>query len=193
MAPLKTKTTESFRVPSLAESDSTYAGLVAKRGALNDRYRELNAERSKLRGEIEAEKSTGGQRLSPGVAALLGDGPDSLTLLSARLREVSVEMGNIEGATEVLARRISEARNAASKTVCDTMRQEYQRRLGAVCSAARALDAARERHDEFLDDIEREDVNLAYLSPVRAHFLGDRRDGKVFYFLKEVREAGHNA
>jgi hypothetical protein len=83
------------------------------------------------------------------------------------------------------------ARNQASKVVCDTVRQEYQRRLGAVCDAAKALEAARQEHDALLDDIEREDVNLAYLRPVRAHFLGDRREGKVFYFLKEVKEFGH--
>ncbi|EIG56186.1 hypothetical protein [Bradyrhizobium sp. WSM1253] len=192
MAPLKTKPVDDFRIPSLAEASPEYAGLVEKRQELSDRYRELSGERSKLSGDIEAEKAAGGQRLSPGVAALLGDAPDKLTLMSQRMREVATSMDNIEAAQEVIRRRMDEARNGASKVVCDTMRQEYQRRLGAVCAAAKALAGAREEHDALLDDIEREDVNLAYLRPVRAHFLGDRRDGKIGYFLKECAENGHN-
>src|SRR3954462_4731690 len=120
MAPLKTKTTETFRIPSLIESDGNYAGLIAKRDELNDRYRELSGERSKLSGDIEAEKAAGGQRLSPGVAALLGDSPDKLTLMSQRMREVATSMDNIEAAQEVIRRRRDEARNGASKVVCDT-------------------------------------------------------------------------
>ncbi|MGY4428264.1 hypothetical protein ACVWWO_000741 [Bradyrhizobium sp. F1.13.1] len=192
MTILKKKDTESFRVPTLSEASPEYAGLVEKRQELSDRYRELSGERSKLSGDIEAEKAAGGQRLSPGVAALLGDSPDKLTLMSQRMREVATSMDNIEAAQEVIRRRMDEARNGASKVVCDTVHHEYQRRLGAVCAAAKILETAREQHDALLDDIEREDVNLAYLRPVRAHFLGDRREGKVFYFLKEAREAGHN-
>jgi len=94
--------------------------------------------------------------------------------------------------TCILARRPAEARDVASRTVCATVRQEYQRRLTAVCEAARALEAAREEHDTLLDDLEREDVRLGYLGPVRPFFLGDRGHGRVFHFLKEVREAGHN-
>jgi chromosome segregation ATPase len=110
MALLKKKdTAESFKVPSLVESSEEFAGLVAKQAELHNRYSELHAERSKLRDEIEAEKAKGGQRLSPGVAALLGDGPDSLTLLSARLREVATEMSTIEDAQEVLRCRIDES------------------------------------------------------------------------------------
>lgn len=191
MANLKKKPADEFVVPTLAESSQEYNGLIVKRQGLHERYLALNAESHKLRGEIEKAKAAGGQPLSPSVAALLGDAPDSLTLLSQRLREVATDMNNIEAAQEILRRRIEEARNGASKAVCDTVRQEYQRRLGAVCDAARALDAARQDHDSLLDDIEREDVSLAYLNVVRAHFLGDRRDGKVHYFLKEAAEA-HN-
>ncbi|MCK1714269.1 MULTISPECIES: hypothetical protein [unclassified Bradyrhizobium] len=155
MATLK-KDTEPFRIPSLADASPEHATLLAKQEDLNDRYRKLNAERSKLRGEIEAEKAAGGQRLSPDVARLLGDAPDSLTMLTQRQREVAGEMATIEAGQEVILRRLNESRNVASKVVCDTMRQEYQRRLGAVCDAARALEAAREHHDALLNDIERE-------------------------------------
>ncbi|BAL10434.1 MULTISPECIES: hypothetical protein [Bradyrhizobium] len=193
MAALKKKDTEEFRVPSLAESSQEYNGLIVKQLGLHERYLALNAESNKLRGEIEKARAAGGQPLSPSVAALLGDAPDSLTLLSQRQREVATEMNNIETAQEILRRRIEEARNGASKAVCDSVRGEYQRRLGAVCEAARALEAAREDHDSLLDDIEREDVRVDYLRPVRPFFLGDRREGRVFHYLKEVAEAGHNA
>lgn len=189
----KKDTAEPFRIPSLVELDSNYAGLIAKREALNDRYRELSAERSKLRNAIETEKAAGGQRLPPEVAALLGDAPDSLTMLTQRQREIATEMSTIEAGQEVILRRLDEARNVASKLVCSAMLPEYRRRLGAVCDAAKDLEAARQDHDALLDDIEREDVRLDYLRPIRAFFLGDRHDGKISYFLKEVREAGHNA
>jgi DNA repair exonuclease SbcCD ATPase subunit len=193
MTTMKKKPADEFRVPSLGEADPTYAALVAKRDELNERYRGLNAERSRLGHEIEEAKAAGGERLNADVARLLGDSPEgSVSELSRQLREVVIEMGNIESAQEVLRRRIDEARNIASKTVCATVRQEYQRRLGAVCDAAKILESAREQHDALLDDIEREDVSLAHLRPVRAHFLGDRRDGKVSHFLREVSEAGHN-
>lgn len=191
MAALKKKETEEFRIPSLAESSQEYNGLIVKRQGLHERYLALNAESNKLRGEIEKAKAAGAKPLSPSVAALLGDAPDSLTLLSKRLREVSAEMNDIEAAQEILRRRIEEARNGASKAVCDAVRGEYQRRLGALCGAAKALEAARQSHDELIDAIEREDVNLAYLKPVHPFFMGDRREGKVHYFLKEVAES-HN-
>lgn len=191
MATLKKKTDE-FAVPSLSAASPEYKALVEKQTELQSRYGELYRERSKLRREIEAEEAAGKQRLAPEVARLLGDPDDSVTALSNRHREVAIEMGHIEVAQETLRRRLEEARTGASKAVCDSVRGEYQRRLSAVCAAARALEAAREDHDTLLDDIEREDARLDYLRPVRPFFLGDRREGKVFYFLKEVKEAGHN-
>ncbi|MEY9423597.1 chromosome segregation ATPase [Bradyrhizobium japonicum] len=163
MALLKKKEADAFVVPSLAEASLEYKALLDKQTELQSRYSELHSERAKLRREIEAEEAAGKQRLAPEVARLLGDPADSVTALANRHREVAVEMGHIEVAQETLRRRLSEARNGASKAVCDGVRGEYQRRLGDVCDAAKALEAARERHDELLDDIEREDVNLAYL------------------------------
>jgi phage shock protein A len=181
------KSTEAFEVPSLETASSEYAALIAKRQELQDRYSELNAERSKLRKDIEAAKAAGGQRLSAGVAALLGEDPvDSVTALTKRLREVATAMSDSEVAIEVLRRRISEERDRASKTVCDSIRQEHQRRLGVVCDCARALESAREEYELLMDALDAEDVRKDFLPPVRASFLGDRRQGRVFYFLKEV-------
>ncbi|MGY0574052.1 hypothetical protein ACTGJ9_025730 [Bradyrhizobium sp. RDM12] len=193
MAILKKRPADEFRVMSLAETSPEFAALIAKRHELEQSYSKLNAERSNLLDEIKAAKAAGGERLSAGVARLLGEEAEgSVTELSKRLRDVVAEMGVIEDTREVLRRRTDEARDKASKIVCSASLLEYQRRLKSLCEAARALEAAREEHDALLDDLESEDVRLGYLRPVRAHFLGDRREGKVFYFLKEVREAGHN-
>ncbi|MCD9898140.1 hypothetical protein QIH85_43040 [Bradyrhizobium japonicum] len=142
MAPLKKKTDDTFVVPTLSEASPEHADLVAKQIELQTRYGELNAERSLLRREIEAEKAaekaSGRKRPSLAVAELLGDNAEgSVAGLSKKLREVSTDMANIEGATEILRRRLDESRNAASKIVCDTVRQEYRRRLTALCAAAK--------------------------------------------------------
>jgi chromosome segregation ATPase len=192
MALLKKTAAEPFRVPSLAESSPEYAGLTEKQTELQNRYTKLRAERTKLNGEIEAEKAAGGQRVAPEVARLLGDPEDSVTGLSQRLRAVATEMGNIESAQEILRRRMEEARGRASAMVCATVRPEYDRRLGVLCKLLSEVETARQSHDELLDDLEREDVAKSYLRPVIPFFLGDRHDGKVGYFLKEAREAGHS-
>ncbi|MBB4391477.1 hypothetical protein [Bradyrhizobium sp. ERR14] len=193
MAPLKKPAaTEPYRIPSLAEADNAYADLIVKRQSLDEQYGALNVKRAKLRREIEAAKAAGGKRLAPAVAELLGDATEgSIVELSRQLREVSTEMANIEAAIEILRRRTDEARNAASKLVCSAVMPEYRRRLGALCEAAKALEAARQSHDELLDQFDAEDVRKDYLRPVHPFFMGDRREGKVFYFLKEVKEA-HN-
>ncbi|MGY3358464.1 hypothetical protein ACVWZK_005127 [Bradyrhizobium sp. GM0.4] len=124
---------------------------------------------------------------SAAVSALLGDPEDSAPHLRKRRRQVSGEIANAETALEVIAKRITAARDVASKTACDAIRGEYQRRLSVVCDAARALEAARSNHDALLDDLEREDINLGYLRPVRAHFVE-----RVSNFIKECAENDHN-
>ncbi|EIG56233.1 hypothetical protein [Bradyrhizobium sp. WSM1253] len=192
MAPLTKKPAEMFIVPSLSDASPDHRALVEKQTELQTRYSELRAERAKLQHEIEAEEAAGKQRIAPEVARLLGDPIDSVTALSNRHREVAVEMGHIEVAQETLRRRLSEARNGASKAVCDSVRGEYQRRLGVMCKLLTEVETARHSLDELLDDLDREDVAKSYLRPVIPHFLGDRRDGRVSYFLREVAENGHN-
>ena len=193
MATIKKKHADAYVVPSLIESSTEYANLLAKQVELQTRYGELNTERGLLRREIEVAKAAGGKHPSIAVAQLLGDNTEaSVAGLSKKLREVASEMANIEAAQEILRRRIDEARNAASKVACDTVRQEYRRRLADLCNAARALEAARKEHDELLDQLDAEDVRKDYLRVVVPHFMGDRHEGKIFYFLRECAEAGHN-
>lgn len=187
------KRADEFRVPSLLESSPERAALIEKQSELQSRYGELNTRRALLRGEIEALKKVGGKRLAPAVAELLGDSPEgSIADLSRQLREVVREMGNIESAEEVLRRRLDESRDSASKVVCHAVRAEHAQRLARVCAAAKQLEAYREEYEQLLDMLDAEDVRKDFLQPVRAHFLGDRRGGTISYFLREVREAGHN-
>jgi hypothetical protein len=190
MAPLKKETAE-YSIPSLVKSSPEYAGLVAKQAELHNRHTELRGERTKLSAEIELDKAAGGQRVAPDVARLLGDPEDSVTGLSQRLRAVATEMSNIETAQEILRRRMEEARGRASAIVCATVRPEYDRRLGVLCKLLTEVETARQSHDELLDDLDREDVAKSYLQPLIPHFLGDRRDGHIPRFMREVREAGH--
>lgn len=188
MANLKKKDVEEFHIPTLGEADAGYAALLQRQSDLSAMLSKLHGERGDL------EKNIAEQPKSPysaGVSRLLGDDEGAAPHLKKRRGEVLGEITDVETALVVIRKRLDEARNGASKAVCATIMPEYLKRLSDVCGAAKALEAARERHDSLLDDIEREDVNLAYLRPVRAHFLGDRREGKVHYFLKEVKEA-HN-
>ncbi|WP_247412302.1 hypothetical protein [Bradyrhizobium sp. 23] len=189
----KKSTTDEFIVASLAESSSEFAALIAKRQDLEQSYSKLNAERSNLLDEIKVAKAAGGERLSVGVARLLGEETEgSVTELAKRLRDVVAEMGVIEDTREVLRRRTDEARDKASKIICSATLPEYRRRLKALCDAARELEEARQHHDHLLDQLDVEDVNKNYLRPIQAHFMGDRGQGRVFHFLKEVRENGHD-
>ncbi|MBJ7402962.1 MAG: hypothetical protein JHD07_06525 [Bradyrhizobium sp.] len=193
MAPLKkTAAAEQYRVPSLIEGSPEYASLLAKQVELQTRYGELNTERGLLRREIEVAKAAGGKHPSIAVAELLGDNTEaSVAGLSKKLREVGTEMANIEAATEILRRRIDEARDAASKIVCSVVTPEYRRRLVVLCDAARALEIARQDHDELLDQLDAEDIRKDYLRVVVPHFMGARREGMVHHFLREVKET-HN-
>lgn len=184
MAALKKKDTEEFVPPTLEGSSAEYAAMIAKRLELSELLSTLNKEAAALDIKIAAQPKS---PHSAGVSRLLGDPEDSAPHLRKRRREVSGEITDIETALGVIAKRIAAARDIASKTACDVIRGEYQRRLSVVCDAARALEAARSYHDALLEDLEREDINLGYLRPVRAHFTE-----RVAHFIKEAREAGHS-
>ncbi|MBB4427989.1 chromosome segregation ATPase [Bradyrhizobium sp. CIR48] len=183
MAPLK-KSADEFIVPTLETSSQEYSSLVARRQELSELLSSLNREAADLDTKIAAQPQAAH---SASVSRLLGDPEDAVPNLRKRRREVSGEITDCETALGVIAKRIVAARDVASKTACAAVRGEYGRRLGVLCEAAKALEAARAQHDSLLDDLEREDINLGYLRPVRAHFVE-----KVAYFLKECAEAGHN-
>lgn len=183
------KLANTFEVPSLESSSPEYAGLIAKRQELEQGHRDLVAERSRLRKEIEAAEGSGGQRLSPGVAALLGDKEDSVTALSLRLCEVFADIKDNEAATEILRRRLGDARDRASKIIRDGVRQEYASRVAAVTKAAAALHEARMNYLDLRWQFEAEDVSWTALGPLSIAFLGDHTDG---HLVRLIRDGGAN-
>ncbi|WP_445222128.1 hypothetical protein ACKWRH_21125 [Bradyrhizobium sp. Pa8] len=183
------KNADEFRVLSLAEADPAYAALLQRQSELSALLSKLRSERSDLDKKIEEQPKSA---YSAGVSRLLGDDEGAAPQLRKRRSEVLGEITDVETALVVIKKRLDEARNGASKLVCDNARPEYARRLGALCRLLAEVEVARQSHDELLDDLEREDVNPGYLRIVRPFFLGDRRDGKISYFVKEAREAGHN-
>ncbi len=182
---------KSITVPTLAEADSTYAAMTAK-------LAELNAETATTRREIDAIAADILARPAPAVraevAALLGQSVDTtLTGRPARLAALRQHAADLEAAAAIIQRQLAERRGPASKAACEAVRGEYARRVAGIVTALDAVRAATQHADDLLNDLEREDVSLAYLPAVRPFFLGDRKDGHIERYLKEVREAGYGA
>lgn len=188
MALLKKKAADEFVVPSLSD-DPAYAAVLQRQAELNALMSKLISERRDLDKKIEEQPKS---PYSAGVSRLLGEDEGAAPHLRKRRAEVLGEITDVETALVVIRKRLEEARNNASRSVCDSVRGEYQRRLGVLCDAARALEVARQDHDALLDQLDAEDIRKDYLRPVIPHFMGDRREGRAFYFLKEVKEAGYN-
>ncbi|WP_439496841.1 hypothetical protein [Bosea sp. (in: a-proteobacteria)] len=184
----KTTTPEPFRVPSLAEASTEYAGLIAKRAELLAQQSTLTAERRDLEQKIADAPAPA---MRPGVAALLGETSDSTTGLRARLAEVQKLGADITAALEIVRQRLAVARGAASKTICAMARPEYGRRVAAICDALQALAAARAAYDDLRFEFDTQDVSWGSLVPMSPNFLGDARDGHIQRYLSEAKGAGY--
>src|SRR4051794_32073759 len=108
----KTAAAEQFRVPSLAEADQTYAALLAKSAELHNRQSVLRDEINAADKQLRDARAAPGERLSDSVAALLGDPPDSAHGLRKNVVELRRQAGDVEAATEIQRRRITEAKSA---------------------------------------------------------------------------------
>lgn len=184
MAILKKKTTEDFRVPSLAESSLEYAAQLAKRDELNAKQQDLHAQIRDIEGQLKRASETPGERLSKGVAALLGDEPDSAFGLRQQVAELRRQLGEVEAATEIIARRISVAKAPASGLVVAACRDEYKKRVAAVAKAAAGLHEARMSYLDLRWQFEAEDIQWTSLGPISIGFLGDHTDGPLIALSK---------
>ncbi|KYK45153.1 hypothetical protein A1D31_11000 [Bradyrhizobium liaoningense] len=187
---MKKKPADDFRVPSLAESDPTYSALLQKQAELQARQSTLREERREVEREIAARPATN-LRVSASVARLLGDEADSAPMLKTRLAEIRTAERDLEEATEILRRRLSEARGPASVVVCAAVKPEYARRVKAMVAAVMALQAAREDYDALVDDLVANDISWMSLVPMQPTFCGDSRDGHIQRYLREAKEAGY--
>jgi hypothetical protein len=188
MSILKKKAADEFRVPSLAEADSDYAALLAKQVELLNKQSALRDEINAADKQLREARAAPGERLSDNVAALLGDAPDSAHGLRKNLIELRRQAGEVEAAIEILARRQTAAKPAASALACAASREEYKRRVAAVAKASAALHDARMAYLDLRWQFEAEDVSWTSLGPLSIGFLGDHTDGQLVMLSK----AGHN-
>jgi len=191
MGILKKKSADEFRVPSLAEASPEYAALLARQRDLQRTYDELQMERRRLRREIEDEQKAGKQRISAGVARLLGDPEESVVDLSKLFRENTNEIGRVESALGIIQGRLNVERGRASSAVCAAVKPEYARRVVAIAKALEAVDAARGDYEDMRNQLDAEGVSWGSLFPLSLGFLGSYRNGHVQQFIIDNRRAGY--
>lgn len=177
-----------FRALSLAEAHTEYGRMVDRVTSLSSRLTDLRRERRALEADIAADTSP---KVSPAVAALLGEEPSSASKARARLAECLKEATDVDTALVIADRRKREYETQASKAVCDAARPEIAKRMSALLSALEATNAAHMAVHEAVLAIEAEGASSGTLGPVRPFFLGDAGDGHIARFIRDAREAGY--
>jgi hypothetical protein len=186
MTKKSTAPAEAFIVPSLAEVDDVYGGLVAKRSELNTASSDARAARRAAERELEADES---REIRPGVAELLGDGPSAKStkreaVAAARQREI-----DINAALTVVELRLRDAKTAAVRAATACVRPEWDRRTKALCDALKVADAAHRDLWALRHELEAGDVPPTQFG-AWPYFLGASDDEKIANYLREV---GHHA
>lgn len=180
---------EPFRIPSLGEADADYAAMEKKLAELNAQLAETKAEDRALEKDMLARPAPA---IRSGVAELLGETVDrSLHSRPTRLQELRRNASDLEAAIEIIRRRMADRRSIASVAACKAVRGEYAGRVAAIITALEAVAAARADAELLLDGLEREDVQITYLPPLRPNFLGTIGDGHIERCVREAREAGY--
>ncbi|MDE4559590.1 hypothetical protein LOF24_16120 [Sinorhizobium meliloti SM11] len=180
---------EAYRVPSLAEADSEYGAMEAKLGELNTEAANTSREIRLIEADMLDRPAPA---ISAGVASLLGQAVDpSLTERPAKLVALRKHASDVENAQNIVRRMLADRRSIASVAACKAVKAEYGRRVAALVSALEAAHTARLHAEELIGDLERNDVQLGYLPPLRPTFLGALSDGHVQRFAKEARENGY--
>ncbi|TIQ42535.1 hypothetical protein [Mesorhizobium sp.] len=176
---------ELYHVPSLAECDDLYAGLLSKRVELNERLRELGAEERELEKAIAADPTP---EVRPNIAALLGDGPTAKSMNRKKLAEVRTNKADHEAALRAIESRIRDAKTPAVRKAIALVKPEWDRRTRVLCEALKVVEMAHRELAMLAEDVEAEDIGASYFGQ-RPGFLGDPRDGRIAAYLKEVGHA----
>jgi hypothetical protein len=186
---MKSTKVTNFRVPTLAEADTEYAAMSEKLVELNDAYGKTKRNILALEADIKARPSPA---MKPGVAALLGESVDaSLLGRASNLADLRKHLADVEAAQAIVKRSLADRRSLASVAACRMVKAEYGTRVAAIVSALEAVDVARQHAEEILSELERNDVALSYLPPLRPSFLGDMKDGRLAQYVKDAKEAGY--
>lgn len=187
---LLSKTKSPFVAPKMLDVDAEYRSRVERYDALHAALAGLRQQQRDITIELGALPEL---RVAASVAALLGDDQiDMRARLVGELAKVRAAIDDHEAAIELQRKRVDEARAVASRTVCDRVRPEYARRVKAMAVAFDAAEAAREEFMQLTDQLENDEVAWRYLGDCIPHFLGDRREGRVSHWKKEVAQHGYS-
>ncbi|HEV7335893.1 MAG TPA: hypothetical protein VGO06_07970, partial [Bosea sp. (in: a-proteobacteria)] len=167
-----------------------YGRMAERIAALNTQTQDLRRERRALEAAIASDTSP---KISPTVAALLGDKPTSIDNHRGRLADIRSELADIETALVIAERRKREFETAASKAICNAARPEMEKRMTALLIALEAVAVANREVNDIVLAVEAEGASPGSLGPVRAHFLGDPRDADSpsARFVREARGTGY--
>lgn len=191
MAPLKKKSADEYRVPSLAEASPEYAALLQKQANLRALQSKLTAERREVQKQLDA-VGKAGPKTPARIAELLGDAiDDSTQTLRKQATDIRAKLADAEAATEIVSRRLTDAKGPASLAACHIAKPEYGRRVAAVVKALEALAEARADYDDLRNQFDVEDIAWTMLTPLSLGFLGSPRDGHIPRVVKEMKEAGY--
>jgi hypothetical protein len=184
---------------SLRDTDPDYDKLAQKCDELRSAIGKLDAETADLwnRQHVKSAKDRD-RHVNSRVMALLGDdvpeAEDPLSAgVSARMREIDAERRDTASALEIARTRLSKARFAASKTICDSVKAEYTKRVRVLADALIAADSANAELAAITGAMSDADVAFtAHLPAVPARMLGEPRDrnNKVALWLREAARDG---
>lgn len=179
-----------FRALPMAEAHAEYGRMVERVTALSDQLAALQRERKSLEAEIAADTSP---KVSPAVAALLGEEPNPASKARARLEECRREAADVDTALSIAERRKRQYEGQASKAICDAARPEMAKRMAALLAALEAADSANKAVSEVIFAVEAEGASADYFGPVRPHFLGGPIDParQIPRFIRDAKEAGY--
>lgn len=187
------KKTAPFVVPTIDETDRTYAELEATEGRLREQERVAQ----RLVDDIRRNRvHTGPQVRSDRIAELAGDDPSAAPLMSKPVpdaAEAARDLVEIQIALSRVVERKKAARESASATICERANPHVVAHMMALAKALAAAHAAHLEITRITDELDDADVSWVGRFPhAPAHsLLGDPRVDQsklAFWFAEAVSE-----
>lgn len=163
----------------LAAADSTYAELQEKYAAMQAKEREAATAERAAQEEMRRLLSSpnGSSDIPRAVAELLEESEtDGARAASERLRQAQKARQHASQACEVVKKRLNRQAVVASRTICERIRPEYEKRTREVGMALIALGEAIARHEELKHKLNAAGVRWAELRPAGLPRVGSKAD-----------------
>lgn len=189
-------------IPDFRSLSPRYCELVDRREALWSRLSELRAEQLAICENLSANSSpsrgtaVADHAEATRIAGLLGDPPPTVTKAGgpeARLRDLGIEMRDLDRATELLTKRIESERREVSARICDKIRPEYDKRARALIAAVIELHRVNREYTELTNALEAGDVSWQMLGPISTSLMPGHpasRNSPLSQFLYRAVEDG---